>query len=150
MDTGFAIPFKRRGAVVVGLVLAATAWSSACRHSRQRPSDVSVPAQPQVPATGESPTPTQADEESPERFAPALRHRKSPPPRLAGSLPSRLSNAWNPCVGAWSACANVRFLRRTWPRDPRSSAEASSVPQTGKKSRSPYHRGPGLSKDRFS
>ena len=57
-------------AVVVGLVLAVLVGLviRLVVSSRQRPSeDVSVPAQPQVPATGESPTPTQADEESPER-----------------------------------------------------------------------------------
>ena len=57
-------------AVVVGLVLAVLVGLviRLVVSSRQRPSDdVSVPAQPQVPAAGESPTPTQADEESPER-----------------------------------------------------------------------------------
>jgi len=57
-------------AVVVGLVLAVLVGLviRLVVSSRQRPSDdVSVPAQPQVPATGESPTPTQADEESPEQ-----------------------------------------------------------------------------------
>ena len=57
-------------AVVVGLVLAVLVGLviRLVVSSRQRPSDdVSVPAQPQVPATGESPTPTQADDESPER-----------------------------------------------------------------------------------
>ena len=57
-------------AVVVGLVLAVLVGLviRLVVSSRQRPSeDVSVPAQPQVPATGESPTPTQADGESPER-----------------------------------------------------------------------------------
>ena len=62
-------------AVVVGLVLAVLVGLviRLVVSSRQRPSDdVSVPAQPQVPATGESPTPTQADEESPEQ------HRAGP------------------------------------------------------------------------
>ena len=57
-------------AVVVGLVLAVLVGLviRLVVSSRQRPSeDVSVPAQPQVPATGESTTPTQADGESPER-----------------------------------------------------------------------------------
>ncbi len=53
--------------IAVGLVPAVLVGRPPGRQSRQRPSeDVSVPAQPQVPATV-SPTPTQADEESPER-----------------------------------------------------------------------------------
>ena len=62
LQTPWAVAVGLVLAVLVGLVIRLVV------SSRQRPSeDVSVPAQPQVPATGESPTPTQADGESPER-----------------------------------------------------------------------------------
>ena len=72
-------------------------------------------------------------------LAPVPRHRKSPPPRLKRrSPPSRPSNGPNPCAGAWSACANVSLPpAHLAARFSEFSAEASSVPQTGKKSRSP-------------
>ncbi len=65
-----------------------------------------------------SPTPTQADEESPEMglcAGPGIGRVRRP--RLAGVTAGRPSNGPEPVRGRMDA--SERSLRRTWPRDPR-------------------------------